>query len=114
MLSDALAHDLKGPLLTMTQFGEHLHEAASDSLDEQQGDYLQRIRTAGKQMTRIIDDLRDLAEADREEITQEEVDVSSLGPRGPSNGPADEQARPATDGCIVSASRSFLIICSAV
>ena len=77
--SDALAHDLKNPLLTVTQFSEYLDEALGDSLDEQLADYLQRIRAAGRHMMHIIDDLRDLADVNRVEISREEIDLSSLG-----------------------------------
>ena len=77
--SDALAHDLKNPLLTVTQFSEYLDEALGDSLDEQLEDYLQRIRAAGRHMMHIIDDLRDLADVNQVEISREEVDLSSLG-----------------------------------
>ncbi len=57
MFNDALAHDLRNPLLTLTNFSEYLEKSLGDSLDEQQEDYLQRIRAAGRQMTHIIDDL---------------------------------------------------------
>ena len=77
--SDSVTHDLKIPLLSVTQFSEYLDEAVGDSLDEQQQDYLRRIRAAGRHMTHIIDDLRDLADVNRGEISQEEVDLSSLG-----------------------------------
>ena len=77
--SDALAHDLKNPLLTVTQFSAYLDEALGDSLDEQLEDYLQRIRSAGRHMMHIIDDLRDLADVNRVAISRKEVDLSSLG-----------------------------------
>jgi len=76
--SDSLAHDLKTPLLTVTNFSYYLNEALAGSLDEQQEDYLQRIRAAGQQMMHIIDDLRDLADVSRAEIRQEKVDLTSL------------------------------------
>ena len=72
--SDSIAHDLKNPLLTVTQFSAYLEQALVDSLDEQQQDFLRRIRAAGRHMTHIIDDLRDLADVNRGEIGQEEVD----------------------------------------
>ena len=76
--SDSLAHDLKTPLLTVTNFSYYLHEGLTGSLDEHQEDYLQRIRAAGQQMMHIIDDLRDLADVSRAEIRQENVDLTSM------------------------------------
>ena len=61
MFSDALAHDLKSPLLIVTNFSHDLYEALGDSLDEGRVEDLRRIRDAGRHMTYIIDDLRDLA-----------------------------------------------------
>ena len=75
----ALAHDLRNPLLIVTNFGEQLHEALGDSLGEQEADDLQRIRSAGHHIMYTIDDLRDLADVNRVEITRREVDLSSLG-----------------------------------
>ena len=79
MLNDALAHDLKAPLLTVTNFGYHLCESLGDLLDEEQEDHLKRIRAAGRHMTHIIEDLGDLSGVNRGELSREEVDLSSLG-----------------------------------
>jgi PAS domain S-box-containing protein len=78
-LSYALAHDLKNPLLIVTNFSHQLHEALGDSLDEQQKDDLQRIRDAGRHMVYVIDDVRDLADANQLEINPAEVDLSVMG-----------------------------------
>jgi len=75
---DSLAHDLKTPLLTVTNFSYYLNESIGNSLDEQQADHLQRIQGAGQQMIQIIYDLRDLADVDRVEIRPDEVDLTSL------------------------------------
>ena len=76
--SDVLAHDLRNPLLIVTNFSHQLHEALGDSLDEQHKEDLQRIRAAARHMVHIVDDLRDLADVNRVEITRREVDLSSL------------------------------------
>jgi light-regulated signal transduction histidine kinase (bacteriophytochrome) len=76
--SDALAHDLRNPLLIVTNFSHQLHETLDDSLNEQQKEDLQRIRAAGRHMVHIVDDLRDLADVNRVELTRREVDLSSL------------------------------------
>jgi len=77
-VSAALAHDLRNPLLIVTNFSHQLHEALGDSLDEQQKADLERIQGAGRHMMHIVDDLRDLADVNRVEITRREVDLSSL------------------------------------
>ena len=76
--SDVLAHDLRNPLLIVTNFSHQLHEALGDSLDEQHKEDLQRIWAAGRHMVHIVDDLRDLADVNRVEITRRKVDLSSL------------------------------------
>ena len=76
--SDALAHDLRSPLLIVTNFSHQLHETLGNALTDQQKDDLQRIRAAGLHMVHIIDDLRDLSDVNRAEITRSEVDLSSL------------------------------------
>ncbi len=76
--SDALAHDLRNPLLIVTNFSHQLHEALGDSLDAQHKADLERIQGAGRHMMHIVDDLRDLADVNRVEITRREVDLSSL------------------------------------
>ena len=77
--SDSLAHDLRNPLLIVTNFSHELHEALGDSLDESQKDDLRRIQAAGRHMMHIIDDLRDLSDVNRAQISRAEVDLSALG-----------------------------------
>ncbi len=77
-LSDVLAHGLKTPLLTVTNFCHHLRESLGDSLDEDQADQLQRIWAAGRHMTHVVQDLGDLADVNRRELRREEVNLSRL------------------------------------
>ena len=77
--SNALAHDLRNPLLIVTNFSHHLRETLGDSLGEQEADDLQRIRDAGHHMIYLLDDLRDLAEVNRAEFSRAEVDLSAEG-----------------------------------
>ena len=79
LFSASLAHDLRSPLLIVTNFSHHLQQAFGDSLDGQGEVDLQRIQAAGRHMTHIIDGLRGLADVNRVEINREEVDFSSLG-----------------------------------
>ena len=79
LFSASLAHDLRNPLLIVTNFSSHLAEALGDSLDHQLKDDLERIRAAGRHMMYTLEDLRDLADVTRGEISRQEVDLSSLG-----------------------------------
>ena len=79
LFSASLAHDLRNPLLIVTNFSAHLAEELDDSLDHQLKDDLERIRAAGRHMMYTLEDLRDLADVTRGEITRQEVDLSSLG-----------------------------------
>ena len=76
--SDSLAHDLKTPLLTVTNFSYCLQESLGNVLDEQQEGHLERIQSAGQQMMKMIEDLRDLADVGRVDITQDDIDLTSL------------------------------------
>ena len=76
LFSVSLAHDLRNPLLIVTNFSAHLEEELGDSLDAQLKDDLGRIRGAGRHMMYILEDLRDLADVSRGEINREEVDLS--------------------------------------
>ena len=60
--SDSLAHDLRNPLLIVTNFSHDLREALGDSIGEGEAEDLERIRAAGRHMMHIIDDLRDLGD----------------------------------------------------
>ena len=76
---DALTHDLRSPLLIVTNFSHQLRETLGDSLGEQAAADLERIRAAGQQMMHVIDDLRRLGDVNRVEIRREEVDFSTMG-----------------------------------
>jgi PAS domain S-box-containing protein len=78
LFSASLAHDLRNPLLIVTNFSANLEEELGDSLEEPLRDDLRRIRGAGQHMMHILEDLRDLADVSRGEINREDVDLSSL------------------------------------
>ena len=78
LFSASLAHDLRNPLLIVTNFSAHLAEELGDSLDDKLKDDLERIRAAGRHMMYTLEDLRDLTDVTRGEITRQEVDLSSL------------------------------------
>ena len=74
----ALAHDLRNPLLIVTNFSHQLHEAIGHSLDEGHKNDLERIWSAGRHMIHLIDDLSDLADVNQVQISRGRVDLSSL------------------------------------
>jgi signal transduction histidine kinase len=76
--SDSIAHDLKTPLLTVTNYSHYLGESIGDSLDEEQEGLLRRVQLAGKQMRHIIDDLCDLADVRRTEMKKGQVDLTAM------------------------------------
>ena len=76
--ANAIAHDLRNPLLIVTNFSHQLQQAIGDSLDEQHKNDLQRIWSAGRHMIHLIDDLSDLADVNQVQISRAEVDLSSL------------------------------------
>ena len=76
--ADLLSHQLKAPLLTVAQFNRRLGEEARGRLDERQQEFLRRIQNAGRQMTHILRDLRDLSDVTRARVRIAEVDLSSL------------------------------------
>ena len=76
---DALTHDLRSPLLIVTNFTHQLRESLGDSLGEQEADDLERIRGAGQRMMDIMDGFRTLNDVSRGEISGETVDFSRMG-----------------------------------
>ena len=78
LFSASLAHDLRNPLLIVTNFSAHLAEELGDSLDDKLKDDLERIRAAGRHMMYTLEDLRDLTDVTRGEISRQEVDLSSM------------------------------------
>jgi len=73
-----VSHDLKAPLRSITAFSEFLQEDYLDKLDETGREYLNRIKTASKQMDRFIQDLLVLSRVGRKYKETEMVDLNKL------------------------------------
>jgi signal transduction histidine kinase len=75
-----VSHELRTPLTAVTGYADILLEELSGPLNERQTSYLERMRTAGWHLISIIEGILTFsrAEAGREEIRWEEVDVASL------------------------------------
>ncbi len=78
VFSSTVSHDLKEPLISISQFSQVLLHKDVGPLTDQQEDLLRRIRNSGLRAKHIIDDLRDLADVTRREIFAEEVDISAM------------------------------------
>jgi len=75
--SYSVSHDLRGPLRGIDGFSHALLEDYQDRLDPQGQHYLQRIRQGIQRMGRMMDDLLDLSQLSRHELTRTTVDLSA-------------------------------------
>jgi PAS domain S-box-containing protein len=74
----SVSHDLRAPLRAMDGFSLALLEDHSAALDETGKDYLNRVRAASQQMSKLIDDLLGLSRVTRSEIKAEDVDLTGM------------------------------------
>lgn len=56
-----LAHDLKNPLITITNFARLLHKKYAGAIDEKGTDFLRIIKESSERMIALIEELRDFA-----------------------------------------------------
>lgn len=76
--SYSIAHDLRGPLRTITAFSQILLEDADNRLNSNEKDYLDRIIHAGLFMAELIDDILELSRLTRLNIQSTSVNLSSI------------------------------------
>lgn len=76
--SYSVSHDLRTPLRSIDGFSQALIEDYSKHLDETGQDYLQRVRTATKRMSNLIDDLLALSQLTRKELTSVQIDLTKM------------------------------------
>ena len=74
----ASSHDLQEPLRKIVVYTDKLMAEQADNLDDTSFGYLERIKTAGKRMHRLIQDLLVFAEVGANRNQFEEVDLNSL------------------------------------
>ena len=74
----SVSHDLRAPLRAIDGFSQALVEDFSESLSEDAGRYLTRIRAATQRMGQLIEDLLNLSRVSRAALERREVDVSEL------------------------------------
>lgn len=71
------SHDLRAPLQTVIGFSAALLEDCGHTLDDLGRRYAERIRSAGENMARLIDDLLDFSCADRVAMHADRVNLSA-------------------------------------
>ena len=76
--SYSIAHDLRSPLRSITGFSQILLEDAKDKLDESDSGYLERIITASKRMSELIDDILELSRVSRTNMQADKIDLGEL------------------------------------
>jgi len=75
--SYSVSHDLRAPLRGLEGFSRLLEAQAAD-LDEKSRHYLDRIRSAARRMSELIDGLLALSRVGRAELSRAPVDLSAL------------------------------------
>lgn len=65
----SIAHDLRAPLRALTSFSGMVLDEYAEKLDEVGSDYLKRIRTAARQMDRLVSDLLAYGQLTHVEVT---------------------------------------------
>jgi light-regulated signal transduction histidine kinase (bacteriophytochrome) len=73
----SVAHDLRSPLRALSGYGEALREDYGDRLDETGRWYTERIQAATERMGALIDDLLNLSQVSRAEMSLGPVDLST-------------------------------------
>lgn len=76
--SYSVSHDLRSPLRAIDGFSEALVEDCGTELSLQAKRYLERIQSATKRMSLLIDDLITLARVSKSEINIQQIDLSIL------------------------------------
>ncbi|MBI3298852.1 MAG: histidine kinase [Elusimicrobia bacterium] len=74
--SYSASHDLRAPLRHLEGFSAILEESFGRKLDPENRAHLARIRTAAKNMSRLIDSMLELARVTRCELRRAEVDLT--------------------------------------
>jgi signal transduction histidine kinase len=73
-----IAHDLRGPLASITGYTDFLREEAGGVLEDDHREFLERMAASEHQMAVLIDDLLGYATADNRPLRTEPVDLNRL------------------------------------
>jgi PAS domain S-box-containing protein len=74
----SVAHDLRAPLRHIDAFSSILEEDFAPQLPDEARQYLANIQRGSRSMSRLVDDLLNLARVGRQELNYEEVDLNAL------------------------------------
>jgi light-regulated signal transduction histidine kinase (bacteriophytochrome) len=74
----SVAHDLRAPLRHIDAFARILHEDFSTQLPPEAARFLENIRHGSRNMSRLVDDLLNLARVGRQELKRQVVPLSGL------------------------------------
>ncbi|HYO52833.1 PAS domain S-box protein [Archangium sp.] len=74
----SVAHDLRAPLRSISNFTLALAEDCADRLDDIGLDYLKRIRASSQRMSELIDGILALSRVNRTEFVETECNLSAL------------------------------------
>jgi light-regulated signal transduction histidine kinase (bacteriophytochrome) len=76
--SYSVAHDLRAPLRGIDGFTQLVLEQNVSDLGDEARSHLQRVRAAAQRMSKLIDDLLELARVVRSDCNRQEVSVSAI------------------------------------
>ena len=76
--SYSIAHDLRGPLRSITSFSQILLEDAGQKINKDEAELLSRIINAGKSMAGLIDDILELSKVTRADLHLSTVNLSNI------------------------------------
>ena len=74
----SVSHDLQAPLRSIDGYSQLLIDDYDDKIDEQGQQYLNKIRSATKRLTHLIEDILYLSRVSRSEMTYQQVDLSQI------------------------------------
>lgn len=76
--SYSIAHDLRGPLRSITSFSQILLDDLEEKIDKESKHHLNRIINAGAHLSTLIDDILQLSKITRSELHYSRINLSSL------------------------------------
>jgi PAS domain S-box-containing protein len=74
----SVAHDLRAPLRHIDAFTKILHEDFAASLPQEAQRYLEKICNGSRNMSRLVDDLLNLARVGRQELRRQSTSLNTL------------------------------------
>lgn len=76
--SHSIAHDLRTPLRSVVGFSQILKKEASEKLNEEELDAIDRIIKSGNHMAEVINDILDLSRITRDTLKKDTLDLSAI------------------------------------